>query len=316
MTSEIFSQVFILGLLATTVRAATPLILAALGESFSQKAGVINVGLEGYLLGGAFAGYAVSYYSGSPWIGALGGMVVGAAIAALAAYVMITRRADQIVTGLAVWILTAGAVGVIYRILFREQGGAEARRVPAEKFTTWDIPGLSEIPWAGEVLFQQVPLVYVALLAVPAAWLLLRSRFGLQVRAAGENPDALESAGGNVIRVRYLCVIGTGLLAGLGGVYLSVGQTDTFDEGLIGGRGFIAIGVAIVGRRNPFGVLLAALIFALADSLQLWLPTVGVEVSQQLLAMLPYIVTIIALIGVFGKTRHPRAFLKPFVRQG
>ncbi len=316
MRSEILNQVFILGLLATTIRAATPLILAALGEAFSQRAGVINVGLEGYLLGGAFGGYAVAYYTGSPWIGALGGLVVGAGIAALAGYVMISRRADQIVTGLAIWILVTGAIGVIYRILFREQGGTEARRVPVEKFGTWDIPGLADIPWAGEVLFQQVSLVYIALLAVPAAWLVLRSRYGLQVRAAGENPEALESAGGNVLRVRYLCVIATGGLAGLGGVYLSIGQTSTFDEGLIGGRGFIAIGVAIVGRRNPFGVLLAALVFAFADSLQLWLPTVGIELSHQLLAMLPYLVTIVALIGVFGKTRYPQAFLKPFVRQG
>lgn len=313
--SEILTQVFIVGLLATTVRTAAPLILSALGESFSQRAGVINVGLEGYLLMGAFGGYVGAHYTGSPWLGAVVGCLAGGLTALLAAYIMISRRADQIVTGLAVWILATGVVGVVYRVLFRDQGGSEAKRVPVEKFDALDIPGLGSIPWVGEIVFDQVIIVYVALIAVPIAWLVLRSRIGLQVRAAGEHPEALESAGGNVIRVRYLAVVATGLLAGLGGVYLSIGQTDTFDEGLVGGRGFIALGVAIVGRRNPFGVLLAALVFALADSLQLWLPTAGVDFPQQLLAMLPYLVTIIALVGLLGKVRHPSAFLKPFVRQ-
>lgn len=312
---DIFTEAFIVGLLATTIRSAAPLILAALGESFSQRSGVINVGLEGYLLMGAFGGYLTSHYTDSAWLGAIGGTLAGASVALLAAYLMISRRADQIVTGLAVWILATGVVGVAYRIVFRGEGSAQASRVPVENFGEWNIPLLSDIPWIGEILFQQVPLVYLALLAVPAAMLVLRSRTGLKVRATGEHPEALENAGGNVIRIRYLCVLATGALAGLGGVYLSIGQTDTFEESLVGGRGFIALGVAIVGRRHPVGALAAALIFAAADSLQLWLPTAGVDIPQQLLAMLPYLVTIIALAGVLGHVRHPRAFLKPFVRQ-
>lgn len=313
--SEIFTEAFLIGLLATTVRAAAPLILSALGEAFSQRSGVINVGLEGYLLVGAFFGYLTSYYTHSPWIGALGGMVAGGVIALLAAYVMITRRADQIVTGLAIWIFATGLVGVLYRIIFSSGNTLQPQRVAVDNFEAWAIPGLSQIKWIGEILFDQVPIVYLALLAVPAAWLVLRSREGLKVRAAGEHPEALESAGGNVIRIRYLCVVATGVLAGLGGVYLSIGQTDTFEEGLVGGRGFIALGVAIVGRRHPFGVLAAGLVFALADSLQLWLPTAGVDIPRHLLAMLPYLVTIVALAGFLGSVRHPRAFLKPFVRQ-
>lgn len=313
--SEIFTEAFIVGLLATTVRAATPLLLAALGECFSQRAGVINVGLEGYLLMGAFGGYLVSHYTGSPWVGAVGGIAAGGLTALLAAYVMITRRADQIVTGLAVWILTTGIVGVIYRLEFRGSSPAQAARVPVDNFSTWEIPGVSQIPWLGEVLFRQVPLVYIALLAVPVAWWVLRGRAGLKLRAAGEHPEALESAGGDVIRLRYVAVVATGLLSGLGGVYLSIGQTDTFEEGLVGGRGFIALGVAIVGRRHPVGALAAALLFACADSLQLWLPTAGVDLPRHLLAMLPYLLTIVALAGILGGVRHPRAFLKPFVRQ-
>jgi simple sugar transport system permease protein len=312
---EIFTEAFILGLLATTIRSAAPLLLAALGESFSQRSGVINVGLEGYLLMGAFGGYLTSHYTNNAWLGAVGGVLAGAAVALLAAYVMISRRADQIVTGLAVWILATGIVGVVYRIIFRGEGSSQASRVAVENFSAWDIPGLSDIPWIGQILFQQVPLVYLALLAVPIALLVLRSRVGLKVRATGEHPEAVESAGGNVIRIRYLCVVATGALSGLGGAYLSIGQTDTFEEALVGGRGFIALGVAIVGRRHPVGALGAALIFALADSLQLWLPTAGVDIPQQLLAMLPYVVTIIALAGVLGHVRHPRAFLQPFVRQ-
>ncbi len=313
--SEIFTEAFILGLLGTTVRAATPLILAAIGESFSQLSGVINVGLEGYLLMGAFFGYLVSHYTDSAWLGALGGIAGGGLIALLAAYVMITRRADQIVTGLAIWILATGLVGVLYRIVFTSGNATQTTRVPVESFSSWAVPGLADIPWVGEIFFDHVALVYFALLIVPGAWLLLRSRQGLKVRAAGEHPEALESAGGNVIRIRYLCVVATGMLAGLGGVYLSIGQTDTFDEGLVNGRGFIALGVAIVGRRHPFGVLAAALLFALAESLQLWLPTADVDIPRHLLAMLPYVVTIIALAGILGRVRHPRAFLKPFVRQ-
>jgi simple sugar transport system permease protein len=312
---EIFTSAFLIGLFATMVRAAAPLILAALGEVFSQRSGVINVGLEGYLLMGAFGGWLGSYYLHDPWLGVVVGMLFGGVTALLAAFVMITRRADQIVTGLAVWILATGVVGVIYRLIIRDENGLATKRVPVDGFGAWDIPGLSDIPWIGEILFRHVPLVYIALLAVPVAWLVMRSRTGLKVRAAGEHPEALESAGGDVIRVRYLAVVGTGVLAGLGGTYLSIGQTDTFEEGLVGGRGFIAIGVAIVGRRHPVGALVAALVFALAESLQLWLPTAGVDLPRQLLAMLPYLVTIIALAGVLGRVRHPQAFLKPFVRQ-
>lgn len=313
--SDVFTETFIVGLLAATIRAAAPLLLAALGEAFSQRAGVINVGLEGYLLAGAFCAYLGAHYMDSPWLGALWGAGGGALVALLAAYVMITRRANQIVTGLALVILTTGVVGTAYRLLFRGASNLEPARVTVEQFRSVAIPGLSDLPWLGEILFDQQALVYVALLAVPIAWLVLRSRTGLKVRAAGEHPEALEASGSNVIRIRYLCVVATGALAGLGGAYLSIGQTQTFEEGLVGGRGFIALGVAIVGRRHPFGILAAALAFSLADSLQLWLPTVGVDVSHQVLAMLPYLVTIVALAGVLGRVRHPRAFLRPFVRQ-
>jgi len=313
--SGILTEAFIVGLLAATIRAAAPLIFAALGEAFSQRSGVINVGLEGYLLIGAFCAYLGSYYMDHAWLGALMGLAGGGLIALVAAYVMISRRADQIVTGLAVWILSIGLVGLTYRIIFSEGNSLQPQRVAVDAFDAWAIPGLSSIPWIGEILFDQIALVYLAYLAVPVAWLILRSRQGLKVRAAGESPEALESAGGNVIRIRYACVVATGMLAGLGGAFLSIGQTDTFEEGLVGGRGFIALGIAIVGRRNPVGVLVAALVFAFADSLQLWLPTAGVDVPRQLLQALPYIVTIIALAGMFGRVRHPRAFLKPFVRQ-
>lgn len=312
---DILTEAFIIGLLATTIRAATPLILAAIGEAFSQRAGVINVGLEGYLLAGGFAAYLGAYYMNDPWLGTLAGAMGGGAVALLAAYVMISRRADQIVTGLAVWILSIGVVGITYRIVFSEGDSLQPQRVAVDAFDNWAIPGLSSIPWVGDVLFDQVALVYLAYLTIPVAWWVLRSRNGLKVRAAGESPEALESAGGSVIRIRYLCVVATGMLAGIGGAYLSIGQTDTFEEGIVGGRGFIALGVAIVGRRHPLGVLLAALIFAFAESLQLWLPTAGVDVPRELLQMLPYLVTIIALAGIFGRVRHPRAFLKPFVRQ-
>lgn len=314
--SGILTETFIVGLLATSVAAMTPLLFAGLAESVSQRAGVINVGIEGYMLMGAFFGYLVSHYTGSVWVATLGGLIAGALLALVAAYTMITRYADQIVTGLGMLILAIGITGTAYRSIFSEGASFQPERVPVDSFSEWPVPGLSEIPWIGEILFEQVPLVYIGYLAVPAAIWLLRSEWGLMIRAAGENPEALESTGANAIRIRYLVVLATGAMSGLGGVFLSIGQTTTFSEGLVGGRGFIALGVAIVGRRNPIGVLIAAFVFAIADSLQLWLPTVGVDIPQQLLAMLPYIVTLIALAGVLGKVRHPAAFLKPYVRQG
>jgi simple sugar transport system permease protein len=204
--SEVFTQAFIIGLLATTLRAATPLLLGGLGEAVSQRSGVINVGLEGYMLSGAFFGYLVAHYTGSPWVGALGGMVAGGLVALLAAYVMITRRADQIVTGLAIVILAAGLTGTLYR-----------ERVPVDAFSRWDVPLLSDIPWLGEVFFQHISIVYVGAFAVLGVWLLMRSRTGLKIRAAGEHPEALETAGSNVILIRYACVVTTGVMAGLGG---------------------------------------------------------------------------------------------------
>lgn len=313
--SEVLTEAFIIGLLATTLRAATPLLLGGLGEAISQRSGVINVGLEGYMLTGAFFGYLLSHYTGSPWLGALGGMAAGGLVALLAAYVMITRRADQIVTGLAIVILAAGLTGTLYRTIFRNESTMQPERVPVDAFSRWDIPLLSDIPWLGEVFFRHIPIVYIGVAAVLVVWLVMRSRTGLKIRAAGEHPEALESAGSNVIAIRYLSVVATGVMAGLGGVYLSIGQTETYEEGLTGGRGFIALGVAIVGRRHPVGVLVAALAFALADAMQLWLPSAGIEASHHLLGMLPYLVTIVALAGVLGRVRHPRAFLKPFVRQ-
>ena len=313
--SEVLTEAFIIGLLATTLRAATPLLLGGLGEAVSQRSGVINVGLEGYMLSGAFFGYLVAHYTGSPWFGALGGMAAGGLVALVAAYVMITRRADQIVTGLAIVILAAGLTGTLYRTLFRNESTMQPERVPVESFARWDIPLVSEIRWLGDVLFSHIPLVYVGVLAVLGVWLVMRSRTGLKIRAAGEHPEALETAGSNVILIRYACVVATGIMAGLGGVYLSIGKTETYEEGLTGGRGFIALGVAIVGRRHPVGVLVAALAFAMADAMQLWLPSAGIEASHHLLGMLPYVVTIIALAGVLGRVRHPRAFLKPFARQ-
>lgn len=311
---NVLTETFIVGLLAVTVSSASPLLLAGLGEAMSQRAGVINVGLEGYLLAGAFFGFLVSYFTGNVWLGALGGMVGGGIVALLAAYMAISRYADQIVTGLALVILTVGMVGTINRAVFSPDPEFEPERVRAESFSSWNIPGLSELPWIGDILFTNQPIVFIALLAVPATYLIFKSRIGLKLRAAGEHPEALETTGVSVIRVRYLVMVVTGLMAGLGGVFLSIGQTESFQEGLTGGRGFIAIAVAIVGRRHPVGVLAAALLFAMADAIQLWLPTAGIEVPRALLAMLPYIVTIIALAGILGRVRHPAAFLKPYIR--
>lgn len=273
-------------LFVSVVGLSAPVLWAALGELISERGGVINIGLEGMVLGGAFAAYYVTWLTGSVWVGALASIAAGVAFAAIMGVLAIDRQADQIIVGLGILILGGGASALAFEQIFTGTG-----RTIVDHMSELEIPLLSDVPVIGEALFKQVPLVYLAYLAVPLVWWLLwRTRWGLAVRAAGESPEALEADGISVRAVRWTALLCAGVGGGLAGATLVVGSLGTFTENMSAGRGFIALAAVVFGRWRPVGVLGACLVFGGADALQLRLQAVG---------SIPWQVwTLVALIGV------------------
>ncbi|WP_420112348.1 ABC transporter permease [Pseudactinotalea sp.] len=260
---------FDIALFAAAIRLAAPLLLAALGELVSERAGVINIGLDGMMLGGAFTGFLGVHASGSPVVGLLTGIAGGLLIGAIMALFAVSLGGDQIVVGVAINLLVGGATLFLFRLLFSGQP-------QTERMSVWSVPFLSDIPVIGPILFTQLPIVYVALLLVPSVALLLtRTRLGLRIRATGELPVAVTAAGGNPQRTQWLAVLTCAALAGLGGAFLSVVQLGLFRENMTAGRGFLALAAVVFGRWRPVGVLLACLVFGFTDALQLRLQSVA-----------------------------------------
>ena len=256
--------------LGASIRLAAPLLLAATGETVAERAGVINIGLEGMMLSGAFAGYAIGAATGDPWLGMLGALVVGVIVGVLTSLITVVAKADQIVVGVGLNLLALGATTFLFRDLFSD--GAD-KVGPIGK---WAIPVLSDIPGVGDALFNQSPLVYLAFLAVPAVALVMsRTNFGLSVRAAGDSPSALDTAGVNVTLVRVVATAVAAGLASVGGAFLSVGQLGMFNENMTAGRGFLALAAVIFGRWRTTTVMIACVLFGMVDALQLRLQSVG-----------------------------------------
>lgn len=309
MWETIFSLSFLVGLLTAGVRIATPLLVAALGEIMSEKAGVLNIGIEGTMLAGSLAGFLGAYYSGNPWLGVLAGLLAGGFISSIHAYLSITLATDQVVNGIAINVFGWGLTSLLFGALF----GISANPPKIQTLEPIAIPFLSRIPILGPILFQQSPLVYIALLLVPLVGVaLFKTDLGLSLRAVGEQPAAADTAGISVPLVRYIAVITGGLLAGLGGVFLSVGQLGMFTDNMTAGRGFIALAVVIFGRWNPVGALLASLLFGVAYALQLSLQALGFHVPHQFLLMLPYVLTMVALAGAVGRRGAPASLAIPY----
>ncbi|MGI9951466.1 ABC transporter permease [Moorellaceae bacterium AZ2] len=301
------------GFLAATIRMATPILLASLGGVFTARVGIINFALEGIMLVGAFMGVYGSYVTGNPWIGVLMGSLGGLAVALILGYMSITVKADQVVAGTGINILSIGLTSYLLNVVF----GIGAKPSAVAAFQEWAVPGLSNLPFVGPVLFRQIPLVYVALLLVPLTWYIIyKTPFGLSMRAIGENPRAADSLGINVYRVRYLAVIISGILGGLGGAFLSIGQLSVFMEKLTSGRGYVAWSTVTVGKWNPLGIMGASFLFGAADALQLRLQTLGFKIPYQFFLMLPYILTILVLAGVVGRTVPPASMGKPYGKEG
>jgi ABC-type uncharacterized transport system permease subunit len=302
---------FLVGLLASSVRLATPLLLAALGETFAERAGVLNIGVEGLMIIGALAGFLAGHFTANPWVGALAGLLAGALFSCLHAYLSAILGADQVVSGLASNLLALGLAVFGFRAAF----GIPASDPRSPTFESVPIPLLSKIPVLGPVLFSQHVWVYLSWLLVAVCYVVLfRTAWGLKVTAVGENPSTAEAAGVSVPATRFLAVVIGGALGGLGGMTLSLAQLGFFKEAMVAGRGFIAIAIVMFGRWNPVGVLGAALLFGAADSLQLRLQTVGVDkyIPPQFLVSLPYLLTLVVLVSRTGKRLMPSELAVPY----
>ena len=289
-----------IGLLAAMIRMATPLVLSAIGGVFTERSGVINIGLEGMMLFGAFFGVLTSHWTGSPWLGLIAAIVAGGLSAWIHAFLSIRYGANQIVSALGINFLALGLTPYLSEMVWGSRGHSDA----VTSLSSWEIPLVKEIPVIGEILGSHAPTVFMMLAIVVIAHIVLfKTKWGLRVRAVGEFAKAAATTGVPVQRTRYICVIISGMLAGLGGAHLSLGHLSTWSWGMIGGRGFIALAVMIFGNWRPFGALAAGLVFGLADALQIRLQGLGMPV--QFPQMLPYLVTIIVLAGVMGRARPP-----------
>lgn len=294
------AEIFTISLIWSTIRLTTPLILAALGGMFSERSGVINIALEGMMLAGAFTAAAVTYAFGSPFVGLLAGMTAGMAIAAIHAIACIRYRADQVVTGTAINILMIGVPGFLSGAFFLSSG------------STPQIRKEQLIPWT--------PIV-IAFALVPIAWYVLyKTPFGLRLRSVGENPEAADAAGVPVARMRYAGVLLSGILAGIGGAYLSIGQSSLFTRNMTSGRGFIALAALIFGKWRPVQTMLACLLFGLTEAVTIQMQGVvklpsGEDIPVQFIHMVPYLLTIIVLAGFIGSSRPPKALGIPYQKE-
>ncbi|NPV75336.1 MAG: ABC transporter permease [Anaerolineae bacterium] len=303
--------IFLQSILAATWRMATPILYAAVGEIFSERAGVLNIGLEGVMLIGAFAGYSVAYESGNLILGLLAAIASGILSGLIFSFFTITVKANQIVVGAAYNMIGMGITGVLYRVFYAESG----RALSLKTFAPIEIPFLSQIPFLGEVLFKHNIMVYATLLLVPlATFVLYKTAFGLSIRSVGEHPKAADTVGINVNRTRYFAVIIATTLAAIGGAFLVLAYADQFVEGIVTGRGFIALAVVVFGGWSPWGAMGASLLFGIFYALQLRLQAMGnIMIPYQFLQALPYVVTVLVLIGLTKRrVQAPKALGVPY----
>ena len=305
--SELFTPAFLLILFFSMIRCATPLIFAALGGMFSERAGVINIALEGLMLAGAFTAAVATYELHNPYLGFICGMAVGALLALVFAVAVIKFEADQVVTGFAVSLLMLGLPAVISSRLYDSAGSTQQI---AKEFL---LPNF----------YNRISIASIfAFLLVPICWYVLyKTPFGLRIRAAGENPEAADAAGVNVIRLRYIAVVLSGVLAAAGGAYLSIGQSSLFTRGMSAGRGYIALAALILAKWKPIPVLFACLFFGLTEAIAIQLQGVkfqflgGEEIPVQFVQIIPYVLTIIVLAGFIGLSRAPKALGVPYRKE-
>ena len=308
MISDLFSMTVLVGILASGIRLATPYLNAAIGETFGQRSGVLNLGVDGQMLMGAFTAFYVAITTGNLWLGILSAMVVGALMGLAMAFVTVNLHAEQGISGIGFYLFGLGLSDLLFQKLL---GTVET----VKGFRKVHIPVLSDLPVVGEIFFRQNVLVYIAFALVPIAWFILnKTTLGLKIRAVGENPEAADSLGVSVARIRYFTIILGGTLSGVAGASMSIALVNVFQQNMTSGLGFIAVALVYFGAWRPWGVLGGALLFSLVNSLQLWVQVLGIPIPSDIAVMMPYILTILVLVATVSRVRAPSALTKPFER--
>ncbi len=302
-------DIFLAKLLSATLRMATPLIFGTLGELFAERAGILNLGIEGTMLLGSFVGFAATYHTGSLWLGVLAACLVGILAGLLMALLTVRLGVNQHVSGLGITMLGTGLSYFALRVMFGNPS------LPPQVKPFAQLDPLSNIPGLG-LIFRQYPMTYLAILLIPVVWwIIYRTSFGMNIRAVGENPEAADAAGLNVYRIRtWSLMIGGGLM-GIGGAFMTLCMLGFFTFDIIAGRGWVCIALIIFGNWNPIRVLWGALIFGGVSALQLRLQLTGMKLPYEAFLALPYIVTIVALTIANRNASYPAALLKPYVRE-
>ncbi len=304
----IFSLPVVTGILASAVRLATPYLFAAVGEAIGQSSGVLNLGVDGIMLLGAYAAFFVALTTGSLWLGVLAAMLVGLLMGLLMSLISVTLKAEQGISGIGLYMVGLGVSSLLFKVTI-----GTVKTVVG--FKPLKIPLLSDIPVLGEILFQHSLPVYAAFLTVPLAWWFLdRTSWGLKIKAVGHNPTAADSLGVSVDRVRYASVCLGAVLSGLAGASLSLALVNLFQENLTAGMGFIAVALVYFGGWRPVGIMGGALLFSAVNAFQLWMQVLNVKIPSDLAVMLPYVLTIAALALAPSLARQPTALNKPFER--
>jgi ABC-type uncharacterized transport system permease subunit len=308
MISSLFSSTVLIGILTSGIRLATPYLFAAIGETFGQLSGVLNLGVEGIMLVGAYAGFYTTFHTQNPWLGLLTAILVGGLMGLAMAFISVTLKAEQGISGIGVYLFGLGMSDLLFQTTL---GTVET----VNGFQAIHIPVLSDIPVIGGIFFRQNLLVYVAFALVPIAWFILnKTTWGLMIKAVGQNPAAADALGVNVSLVRYITVTVGGILSGVAGASLSIALLNVFQQNLTSGMGFIAVALVYFGGWSPSGVLLGSLLFSSVSALQLWVQTLGIQVPAEVATMMPYVLTILVLIFAVRKVNQPTALTKIFDR--
>src|SRR5512143_3975117 len=309
MISNLFTVTVLIGILASSIRLATPYLYASMGETFGQRSGVLNLGVEGQMLLGAFAAFYVAFSTGNLWLGVLAAMAVGAVMGLAMAFVTVNLHAQQGISGIGFYLFGLGMSDLLFQKLL-------GKVVTINGFPKIHIPLLSDIPGVGDIFFRQSLLVYGAYLLVPLAWFVLnKTTLGLKIRSVGENPDAADSLGVSVAKVRYFTIILGGALSGVAGASLSIALLNVFQQNMTSGLGFIAVALVYFGAWKPVGVLGGALLFSMINSLQLWIQVLGIPIPSDIAVMMPYVLTILVLVAAVSRVRAPAALTRPFERE-
>ncbi len=306
--NELLSITAIVGIITSGIRLATPYLFASLGEMFAQRSGVVNLGVEGIMLMGAFMGYYTVLQTGNPWLGLLVALVTGALMGLLMAVISVTMQAEQGISGIGLSLFGLGLSSLLMKVLVGTPTGVSG-------FKPMNVPGLSDIPVIGPLFFSYTVPTYLAFALVPVTWFVLtRTTFGLKVRSVGQNPEAADSLGVSVAKTRYATVILGAAMAGIAGASLSISILNIFQENMTNGMGYIAVALVYFGGWRPLGILGGALLFSLVNALQLWIQVLGLPISPDFAVMLPYVLTIFVLAFTARQIHQPAALTKPYER--